>query len=146
MHRFLVVVFASSAAFIFVSWPVHADVKIGFHAPTKGFAGTDGASAQIVAEPKVLLVDELSLGLMPKMIDLCLETISRLKDDGLAIVLVEQNTDRTLDIADQVVILSSGRIVGAGTPTEIHGEEKFFGTYLGLDTADGGGRSGPREQ
>ncbi|SOD50638.1 ABC transporter ATP-binding protein [Rhizobium sp. AN6A] len=77
----------------------------------------------LMTSPKVLLVDELSLGLMPKMIDLCLETISRLKSEGLAIVLVEQNTDRALDIADQVVVLSSGRVVGAGTPAEIRGRK-----------------------
>lgn len=54
--------------------------------------------------------------------------------------------DRALDIADQVVVLSSGRAVGAGTPTEIRGTENFFGTYRGLDTADEGGQSSPREQ
>lgn len=100
----------------------------------------------LMTSPKVLLVDELSLGLMPKMIDLCLETISRLKSEGLAIVLVEQNTDRALDIADQVVVLSSGRVVGAGTPADIRGTENFFGTYLGLDTADASGSSVPRAQ
>jgi len=100
----------------------------------------------LMTSPKVLLVDELSLGLMPKMIDLCLETIVQLKAEGLAIILVEQNTDRALDIADSVVVLSSGRLVGAGTAAEIRSNENFFGTYLGLDTADDADRSGNRDQ
>ncbi|MDH7809623.1 MULTISPECIES: ABC transporter substrate-binding protein [unclassified Rhizobium] len=57
MHRFLSVAFMSSAAFIAGSWPVHADVRIGFHAPTTGFAAADGASAQIAAE---LAVEDLN--------------------------------------------------------------------------------------
>lgn len=57
MHRFLSVAFMSSAALIAGSWPVHADVRIGFHAPTTGFAAADGASAQIAAE---LAVEDLN--------------------------------------------------------------------------------------
>jgi len=93
----------------------------------------------LMVSPKVLLIDELSLGLMPKIIDLCLETIVRLKNEGIAIVLVEQNTDRALDVADAVVVLASGRVVKAGTPDVIRADQAFFQTYLGLDD---GGRAG----
>ena len=62
----------------------------------------------LMAEPRLLLVDELSLGLMPKMVDLCLDALMKLKDEGLSILLVEQNTARALDVADRVCVLSSG--------------------------------------
>src|SRR5215470_11833853 len=60
----------------------------------------------LMSEPKLLLVDELSLGLMPKMVDLCIEALRKLNKEGLAIVLVEQNTSRALDVADQVCVLA----------------------------------------
>jgi branched-chain amino acid transport system ATP-binding protein len=72
----------------------------------------------LMSMPKLLLVDELSLGLMPKMVDLCLDALKRLNKDGLAILLVEQNTSRALDVADQVCVLASGRIVFTG-PAEV---------------------------
>ena len=53
-----------------------------------------------MAEPRLLLVDELSLGLMPKMVDLCLDVLIKLRSEGLSILLVEQNTARALDVAD----------------------------------------------
>ncbi|HEY2875982.1 MAG TPA: ABC transporter ATP-binding protein [Reyranella sp.] len=68
----------------------------------------------LMSMPKLLLVDELSLGLMPKMVDLCLDALNRLNKEGLAILLVEQNTSRALDVADQVCVLASGRIVFTG--------------------------------
>jgi branched-chain amino acid transport system ATP-binding protein len=82
--------------------------------------------------PKVLLVDELSLGLMPKMIDLCMETILRLKREKLAVILVEQNTDRALEVADSVIVLASGRVVKSGTPSAIRADVAFFETYFGM--------------
>jgi branched-chain amino acid transport system ATP-binding protein len=72
----------------------------------------------LMSEPKLLLVDELSLGLMPKMVDLCIDALQKLNREGLAVLLVEQNTARALDIADQVCVLASGRSVFYG-PAEI---------------------------
>ena len=69
--------------------------------------------------PKLLLVDELSLGLMPKMVDLCIGALQKLNtEEGLAIVLVEQNTARALEVAHQVCVLASGRSVFTG-PAEM---------------------------
>jgi branched-chain amino acid transport system ATP-binding protein len=68
----------------------------------------------LMSAPRLLLVDELSLGLMPKMVDLCLDALKRLNKDGMTILLVEQNTTRALDLADQVCVLASGRSVFTG--------------------------------
>jgi branched-chain amino acid transport system ATP-binding protein len=85
----------------------------------------------LMAKPRLLLVDELSLGLMPKMVDLCLDALVRLKGEGLSILLVEQNTARALDIADRVCVLSSGAQVFAGTADEARAAGSLFSAFLG---------------
>jgi branched-chain amino acid transport system ATP-binding protein len=85
----------------------------------------------LMSEPRLLLVDELSLGLMPKMVDICLDVLMRLKREGLTILLVEQNTARALDVADQVCVLSSGAQVFQGTAAEAKAAGSLFATFLG---------------
>jgi branched-chain amino acid transport system ATP-binding protein len=87
----------------------------------------------LMAAPRLLLVDELSLGLMPKMVDLCLDALIQLKREGLTIVLVEQNTARALDVADQVCVLASGVQVYQGTASEAKAAGSMFATFLGMN-------------
>jgi branched-chain amino acid transport system ATP-binding protein len=87
----------------------------------------------LMAEPRLLLVDELSLGLMPKMVDICLDVLMQLKREGLTILLVEQNTARALDVADQVCVLSSGAQVFQGTGAEARSAGSLFATFLGAE-------------
>ena len=87
----------------------------------------------LMVEPRLLLVDELSLGLMPKMVDLCLDALLALKRDGLTIVLVEQNTARALDVADKVCVMSSGVQVYQGTAVEARAAGSMFATFLGIN-------------
>jgi branched-chain amino acid transport system ATP-binding protein len=86
----------------------------------------------LMAEPRLLLVDELSLGLMPKMVDLCLQTLLNLKREGVTILLVEQNTARALEVADQVIVLSSGAMVFQGTAAQAKAEHSLFAAFLGM--------------
>jgi branched-chain amino acid transport system ATP-binding protein len=86
----------------------------------------------LMAEPRLLLVDELSLGLMPKMVDLCLQTLVNLKREGVGILLVEQNTARALDVADNVIVLSSGAVVFRGTVAEARAQHSLFAAFLGM--------------
>ncbi len=72
----------------------------------------------LMIRPKVLLIDELSLGLMIAMIDICMEALETLRQQEVAVLLVEQNTTRALHAADEVVVLSSGRVVYSGTGEE----------------------------
>jgi len=92
-------------------------------------------SRALMAEPRLLLVDELSLGLTPKMVDLCLAVLLQLKREGLTIVLVEQNTARALDVADQVFVVSSGVQVYSGTAAEAKAAGPMFATFLGMNAA-----------
>jgi branched-chain amino acid transport system ATP-binding protein len=86
----------------------------------------------LMAEPKLLLVDELSLGLMPKMVDLCIDALRKLNKEGLAILLVEQNTNRALDIADQVCVLASGRSVFTGSAETARRDVDLLHSYMGV--------------
>jgi branched-chain amino acid transport system ATP-binding protein len=85
----------------------------------------------LMAEPRILLVDELSLGLMPKMVDLCSEALVKLKREGLSMLLVEQNTARALDVADRICVLSSGSQVFQGTVAEARSAGSLFRSFLG---------------
>ncbi len=91
----------------------------------------------LMSKPKLLMVDELSLGLMPKAIDVCYRVLEELKQDGMSIMLVEQSTQRALEVADQVTVLESGREVWKGTAAEAKDSSELIDACLGL--SQGGG-------
>lgn len=86
----------------------------------------------LMAEPKLLMIDEVSLGLMPAVIDVCYAALGRLRDDGLAILLVEQSTQRAFDIADAVCVLESGKAVWTGSAEAAREDPALVEAYLGL--------------
>ena len=86
----------------------------------------------LMAEPKLLMIDEVSLGLMPKMVDICYQAIAKLKQEGMTILLVEQSTQRALEISDQVSVLESGRAVWQGEATEARNDPALIEAYLGM--------------
>ena len=104
------------------------------------YAGTlSGGEQQMLAigralmgNPRVLLLDEPSEGLAPLIVAEVGRTIKRLKEDGQSIVLVEQNIQLALDVADQAVILNTGRCVFAGTAGEILNNEQLIAQNLGV--------------
>jgi len=85
----------------------------------------------LMGRPRLLLVDELSLGLMPKMVDSCLGVLLKLKSEGLGILLVEQNTASALGVADRVCVLSSGVEVFQGTTEQARAMGSLFTAFLG---------------
>jgi branched-chain amino acid transport system ATP-binding protein len=85
----------------------------------------------LMSEPRLLLVDELSLGLMPKAAGLFIEVLKKLREEGVTSVLVEQNTKRALRIADTVCVLASGRSVFTGTAEAARQDAELFRRYLG---------------
>jgi branched-chain amino acid transport system ATP-binding protein len=85
----------------------------------------------LMSEPRLLFVDELSLGLMPKAAGLFIEVLQKLKLDGVTTVLVEQNTKRALRAADNVCVLASGRSVFLGTADAARQDSELFRRYLG---------------
>jgi branched-chain amino acid transport system ATP-binding protein len=89
-------------------------------------------------EPEVILVDEVSMGLAPVVVQRVFEAFSQLKQDGVAIVLVEQYVDRALELADAVYVLNRGHLRHVGTSAETDRDD-LMRRYLGsrLPTADG---------
>ncbi|MHA1528436.1 MAG: ABC transporter ATP-binding protein [Alphaproteobacteria bacterium] len=86
----------------------------------------------VMAAPSLLLVDELSLGLMPIAVDECYRVLGGLQDDGLAILLVEQSTERVLLAARRIAVLESGRLAWTGTGEEAALDSAIVAAYLGL--------------
>jgi branched-chain amino acid transport system ATP-binding protein len=86
----------------------------------------------LMADPELLIIDELSLGLMPKVIDLCYQAIMALREQGVTILLVEQNTTRALEVSDRICVLESGRAVWQGTAAEAMRDPELVKAYLGL--------------
>jgi branched-chain amino acid transport system ATP-binding protein len=89
-------------------------------------------SRAMMSRPQLLLVDELSLGLMPKMIAICYEAISELKSKGLTILLIEQSTQRALEVADHVCVLESGKTVWKDTSEKARDNSDLIDALLGL--------------
>ena len=86
----------------------------------------------LVANPRVLLMDEPSEGLAPQIVADVARTIARLKGEGLSIVLVEQNLRLALELADDIAILNSGRVVFLGTTDELKGNDAIIARHLGV--------------
>lgn len=90
----------------------------------------------VIARPRLLLLDEPTLGLAPKTAGEIFATIRRLRADGLTIVLVEQNLRQALEIADRAYVLESGRIALDGTAAELKGNRHLHAAYLGVSRED----------
>ena len=86
----------------------------------------------LMSKPKLLMLDEPSLGLAPKLVDEVLDTVSMLKAKGITILLVEQNVQESLDLADRGYLLQTGRIVAEGTGTELRQSDLFRSAFLGI--------------
>ncbi len=86
----------------------------------------------IMAEPVVLMIDELSLGLAPFLVLQLFETLSELKKSGLTLLLVEQNVQMALAISDYGYVLSQGRVDLKGPSRELMRNEHVRAAYLGL--------------
>lgn len=87
----------------------------------------------MMARPKLVLLDEPSLGLAPKMIEEVYRVLAGLRDSGLALLIVEQNARVALDLADHAYVMEGGRIVMEGTSAEIAANEDVREFYLGFD-------------
>jgi branched-chain amino acid transport system ATP-binding protein len=88
-------------------------------------------SRALLADPKVLLMDELSMGLAPKIVEQLFETVGDLKARGLTILLVEQYLTYALRYADICYVLSKGRVSFIGEPAELRDSDELSSSYLG---------------
>ncbi len=85
----------------------------------------------LMSHPKLLMLDEPSLGLAPALVDQIFELVVNLHKRGVTILLVEQNVERTLDIADRAYLMRTGKIEDEGTPQHLRERVDIEGVYLG---------------
>jgi branched-chain amino acid transport system ATP-binding protein len=89
----------------------------------------------LMSSPKILLLDEPSLGLAPNLVKEILRLLIRLRDEGLTILLVEQDANAALKVADRGYVMERGRITIEGTARELLGDDRVRQAYLGKTVA-----------
>ena len=86
----------------------------------------------LMAQPRLLILDEPSLGLSPLLVEEMFALIRRLRDGGLAVLLVEQNVGQSLEVVDRAYVLENGAIRFAGLPSQLLGSDELRRAYMGL--------------
>lgn len=86
----------------------------------------------LMTQPKLLMLDEPSQGIMPKLVDELLEAVRRIRDRGTTVLLVEQRVAECLDVADRAYVLQTGQVALAGTSAEIAADDGVRRAYLGI--------------
>ena len=113
-------------------WPVLGRKRRAMAASLSGGEQQMLAIAQaLMSHPRLLLLDEPSFGLAPIIVAELLEFLSRLRDEGLTVLLVEQAVDAALDLADRAYVMSRGQVAVAGTASDIKDTEELEMAYLG---------------
>jgi len=87
----------------------------------------------LMAKPKLLLIDEPSLGLAPLIVEQVFATIRQIHASGVSILLIEQNVAKALELAERAYVLEGGRIVASGSPAELRAQTHIRAAYLGAD-------------
>jgi branched-chain amino acid transport system ATP-binding protein len=110
----------------------------------------------LMSRPKVVLMDEPSLGLAPALVDFVFDLVARLRDQGRTLLVVEQNATRLLAVADRAYVMRSGEIVLSGTAAELRQRDDLFDAFVGgpggrvagrsADGPDGHDRPGERRE
>ena len=85
----------------------------------------------LMSKPRLLLMDEPSLGLAPVLVDVVFNLIDSLRESGTTLLVVEQNATRMLDAADRAYVLRSGEVVAEGTGAELRERDDLFDTFVG---------------
>ncbi len=85
----------------------------------------------LMLDPKMLLIDEVSMGLMPIMVNTCFDVIKKLNDNGITVLVVEQNANKALKIADRGYVLETGNIVISDTAENMRSNDTVQKAYLG---------------
>jgi branched-chain amino acid transport system ATP-binding protein len=85
----------------------------------------------LMARPRLMMVDEMSLGLAPVTVDLLLETMAQIRSQGVTVLLVEQDVHAALSVADRGYVMETGEIVREGTAKELKNDPEVQRAYLG---------------
>ena len=88
-------------------------------------------SRALMGDPKLLLLDEPSMGLAPVLVELIFDTIVKIRKQGVTILLIEQNATAALEVADRAYVLESGKVKMSGSAKELSSDDKVTKAYLG---------------
>ena len=88
-------------------------------------------SRALMLDPKMLLIDEVSMGLMPIMVNTCFDVIQKLNKQGITILVVEQNANKALKVADRGYVLETGNIIISDTAENMRKDDTVQKAYLG---------------
>ncbi|MDG2262274.1 MAG: ATP-binding cassette domain-containing protein, partial [Actinomycetota bacterium] len=88
----------------------------------------------LMSKPRLLMMDEPSLGLAPVLVDVVFGLIESLREQGRTLLVVEQNAERMLAVADRAYVLRSGAVVAEGTGAELRVRDDLFDTFVGGDS------------
>jgi branched-chain amino acid transport system ATP-binding protein len=119
---------------VFSMFPVLAEKR---HLLAGGLSGGQqqmlAIGRALMGRPKLLLLDEPSLGLSPLLVDQIFDAIVSLRRDGMTVLLVEQNASAALAIADRGYVLETGRVAASGTGSELLADPQVKAAYLGIE-------------
>lgn len=96
----------------------------------------------LMSQPKVILMDEPSMGLAPTMVDTVLSSARAIADSGIAVLMVEQNADAGMRVADEVVVMSRGEVVYRGSASDAQADTAVVHAFLGETALDDSGPTG----
>jgi branched-chain amino acid transport system ATP-binding protein len=90
----------------------------------------------LMADPRLIIFDEISLGLAPIVVDRLYEALAAINSRGVAMIVIEQNVERGLALADHVAVLEKGRVALAGTPADVRADQHLVSLYVGESRGD----------
>ncbi len=124
---------AATLAYVYTLFPVLADRRTQLAGSLSGGEQQMCAIGRaLMARPRLLMLDEPTLGLAPVLVGKIFETVQTINADGVTVLLVEQNVRQALSLADRACVLESGRLVLDGPARDLLGDERLKRAYLGL--------------
>ena len=124
---------ATTLAYVYSLFPVLADRRTQLAGSLSGGEQQMCAIGRaLMARPRVLMLDEPTLGLAPVLVSKIFETVRAINGDGVTVLLVEQNVRQALTLAHRACVLESGKVVLEGPARELLGDERLKRAYLGL--------------
>ena len=124
---------AQTLAWVHSLFPIlESRARMPAHALSGGQQQMLAIARGLMSRPRLLMLDEPSLGLAPQVVEQVFETIVRINEEGIAILLVEQNVEFALQIADRAYVIENGRIVREGPSEVLRASDEIRASYLGL--------------